>query len=74
MRDLFFGLDVQSIGQKPYKSLTEHELNQGKRNSTTLHSTAKELGIQMSPQGLVYGAPIIASHIGADVAADLIAT
>jgi len=74
MRDLFFGLDVQSIGQKPYKSLTEHELNQGKRHSTTLHSTAKELGIQMSAQGLVYGAPIIASHIGADVAADLIAT
>ena len=59
MRDLFFGLDVQSIGQKPYKSLTEHELNQGKRHSTTLHSTAKELGIQMSAQGLVYGAPII---------------
>ena len=74
MRDLFFGLDIQSIGQKPYKSLTEHELNQGKRHSTTLYSTAKELGIQMSQQGLVYGVPIIASHIGADVAADLIAT
>ena len=74
MRDLFFGLDVQSIGQKPYKSLTEHELYQGKRDSTALHSSAQELGIQISRQGLIYGVPIIASHIGADVAADLMAT
>jgi uncharacterized 2Fe-2S/4Fe-4S cluster protein (DUF4445 family) len=34
MRDLFFGLDVQPIGQRPYKSLTEHEYIAGSRSTT----------------------------------------
>ena len=29
MRDIFFKQDVQSIGQKPYKSLIEHEYRDG---------------------------------------------
>src|SRR4029453_15412289 len=26
LRDLFFGLDVESIGQRPYRSIVEHEV------------------------------------------------
>ena len=33
MRDILFGLDVQSIGQKPYKSLVEHEYLEGRRHT-----------------------------------------
>ena len=32
MRDLFFGLDVAPIGQRPYKSVTELELLRGRRD------------------------------------------
>ena len=74
MRDIFFGIDVQSIGQKPYKSIIEEEFIKGSRNTTALNTTAKNLGLQISGKGLVYGIPLISSHIGADVAADLIAT
>ena len=44
MRDILFGFDVQSIGEKPYKSVTELETEQGVRDSTVLNVTAKELG------------------------------
>jgi uncharacterized 2Fe-2S/4Fe-4S cluster protein (DUF4445 family) len=73
MRDLFFGLDVQSIGQRPYKSIVEHEYLEGKRASTTLLEEARRLGIQASPKARVYGLPLVASHVGADAAADLLA-
>ena len=74
MRDIFFGIDVQSIGQRPYKSIIEHEFIAGSRNTTTLNDNAKNLGLQISSKGLIYGVSLISSHIGADVAADLIAT
>ena len=73
MRDVFFGLNVQSIGEKPYRSLTEHEFRQGKRTTTSLNARAKDLGLQVHPQANVYAAPLVGSHVGADVAADLIA-
>ncbi len=73
MRDLFFGLDVESIGQKPYKSITEHELDREERTTTSLNVKAKELGLHTYPGANVYGAPLIGSHVGADVAADLLA-
>jgi uncharacterized 2Fe-2S/4Fe-4S cluster protein (DUF4445 family) len=73
MRDLFFGLDVSPIGQKPYKSIIELEFLAGQRNGTTILEQAHRLGLWMHPQGRVYGAPIVASHVGADVAADLAA-
>lgn len=72
MRDLFFGLPVASIGERPYKSETELELRAGRRSSTAVVARAHELGLWMHPQGRVWGAPLIASHVGADVAADLI--
>jgi uncharacterized 2Fe-2S/4Fe-4S cluster protein (DUF4445 family) len=73
MRDLFFGLDVQSIGQRPYKSLVEHEYLKGLRASTVLIEKAHKLGIWAHPKARVSSAPLIASHVGADTAADLVA-
>jgi len=73
MRDLFFGLDVQGIGQRPYKSLVEMEWRAGKRQGTELNVGARELGIRVHPRARVYGLPLIASHVGADTAADLAA-
>jgi uncharacterized 2Fe-2S/4Fe-4S cluster protein (DUF4445 family) len=74
MRDLFFDLDVAPIGEMPYKSVTELALLAGTADSTWLSRRAYELGIFMHPQGRVVGAPLVASHVGADVAADLVAT
>ena len=73
MRDIFFKLDVQSIGQKPYKSTIEHEYLEGKRKTTSLIKKTRRLGIRANPKAVVYGMPLIASHVGADVAADLVA-
>ncbi|MDA1347968.1 MAG: ASKHA domain-containing protein [Chloroflexi bacterium] len=73
MRDLLFGLDVQPIGQKPYKSVTELEMLEGLRDSTTLNLKAKDAGLRVFPKANVYGGPLIGSHVGADVAADLLA-
>jgi uncharacterized 2Fe-2S/4Fe-4S cluster protein (DUF4445 family) len=73
MRDIFFGLDVQPIGEKPYRSIIETEMLEGKRDSTVLNVKASELGLRVFPNANVYGGPLIGSHVGADVAADLLA-
>lgn len=74
MRDLFFGLDVQSIGQDPYRSLTEQEWLAGKRATTGLERSARRLGLPVHPRASVIGLPLVASHLGADAAAALLAT
>jgi uncharacterized 2Fe-2S/4Fe-4S cluster protein (DUF4445 family) len=74
MRDIFFGVDVASIGERPYKSVTELEQAAGERESTELLALAWQLGLKVHPKARVWGAPLIASHVGADVAADLVAT
>ncbi len=73
MRDIFFGIDVQTIGEKPYKSRIEYEYDEGNRPTTSILTTAGELGIRVHPKAIVYGGPLIGSHVGADVAADLLA-
>jgi uncharacterized 2Fe-2S/4Fe-4S cluster protein (DUF4445 family) len=73
MRDLFFRLDVHSIGQSPYQSLTEHDLAAGRRTTTSLTESAKRLGLPLHPKARVYGMPIISGHVGADAAACLLA-
>ena len=73
MRDLLFGLDVQSIGERPYQSSTEIELHQGKRATTALNVRAGDLDLRVHPDANVYGGPLIGCHVGADVAADLLA-
>ena len=73
MRDIVFGGDVQTIGEKPYKSKIEMEFIQGERKSTALNVIADDLGIRIFPKANIYGGPLIASHVGSDVAADLLA-
>ena len=73
MRDLFFKLDVQSVGQRPYKSLIEHAYRAGERADTALTKSARGLDLRVHPKAKVYGLPLIGSHVGADAAADLVA-
>ena len=64
MRDIFFGLDVQSIGEKPYRSTTETDLEMGLRETTALHGSAEGLGLRVFPGAQVYGGALIGSHVG----------
>ena len=73
MRDILFKLDVQSIGQKPYKSMIEQAYLAGERSTTSLTEKTRRLGIRANPKARVYGLPLIASHVGADTAAALVA-
>lgn len=73
MRDLFFGLDVFSLGQMPYRSLTEHEFRGGVRATTSLSVTGRKSRLIIHPAGRVYGLPLISGHVGADAAACLLA-
>ena len=52
----------------------ESEYEKGKRQSTSINSKAKDLDIRIFPGANIYGGPLIGSHVGSDVAADLIAT
>ena len=73
MRDLVFGLDVQPIGEKPYRSVTELALKDGELETTALSRTAREMDLGVFPAAHVYGGPLIRCHVGADVTADLLA-
>jgi uncharacterized 2Fe-2S/4Fe-4S cluster protein (DUF4445 family) len=73
MRDLFFGLDVRSIGQRPYWSLTEHEWRAGQRAHTGLEATARSLRLPGHRAARVVGLPLVSGHVGADAAACLLA-
>jgi uncharacterized 2Fe-2S/4Fe-4S cluster protein (DUF4445 family) len=74
MRDLFFGLDVQSIGVIPYRSTTEAAYREGKTTTTSLSLPAQRLRLPVYPKARVYGLPVVGSHVGADAAACLLAT
>lgn len=73
MRDLFFRLDVYSIGQSPYRSVTEVEARDGRRAATSVTATPRRLQLPINPKGRVYGLPIISGHVGADAAACMLA-
>jgi uncharacterized 2Fe-2S/4Fe-4S cluster protein (DUF4445 family) len=73
MRDLFFRQNVYSIGQTPYQSITEIELAEGRRTSTSLVETGRRSLLPIHPKARVYGAPIISGHVGADAAACMLA-
>ncbi|MGD0387462.1 MAG: ASKHA domain-containing protein [Tepidisphaeraceae bacterium] len=73
MRDLFFRQDVYSIGQNPYRSITEIELSEGKRTTTSLTDTGRRCLLPIHPKARVYGVPIISGHVGADAAACMLA-
>jgi uncharacterized 2Fe-2S/4Fe-4S cluster protein (DUF4445 family) len=73
MRDLFFRQSVYTIGQNPYRSITEIELADGKRTTTSLATTGRRSLLPIHPNARVYGLPIISGHVGADAAACLLA-
>ncbi len=73
MRDLVFGLDVQGIGQKPYKSSIENQFRAGERVSMAIEALAADLGMFANKHTRAYGLPLLASHVGGDVAADILA-
>jgi uncharacterized 2Fe-2S/4Fe-4S cluster protein (DUF4445 family) len=73
MRDLFFRKSVYTIGQNPYRSITEIELSEGKRATTALTETGRRSLLPIHPDALVYGAPILSGHVGADAAACMLA-
>ena len=73
MRDLFFRQSVYSIGQNPYRSITEIEMAEGKRATTSLRTTGRRSLLPIHPNARVYGLPIVSGHVGADAAACLLA-
>ncbi|MGD9633922.1 MAG: ASKHA domain-containing protein [Pirellulales bacterium] len=73
MRDIFFRQEVYSIGQSPYRSITELELAAGKRSTTSLVASGRKSLLPIHPDARVYGAPIISGHLGADAAACMLA-
>ncbi|MBT3341840.1 MAG: DUF4445 domain-containing protein [Gemmatimonadetes bacterium] len=73
MRDLLFRLDVQPIGTRPYKSTIETAFREGELSSTAIVERSRRLGLRANIHTRVYGLPLIASHVGADTAADLVA-
>ena len=74
MRDLFFRQSVYTIGQNPYRSITEIEVAEGKRTSTSLSMTGRRSLLPIHPNARIYGLPIISGHVGADAAACMLAT
>jgi uncharacterized 2Fe-2S/4Fe-4S cluster protein (DUF4445 family) len=73
MRDIFFRQSVYTIGQNPYRSITEIEMAEGKRTTTSLVSTGRRSLLPIHPKARVYGAPVISGHVGADAAACMLA-
>jgi uncharacterized 2Fe-2S/4Fe-4S cluster protein (DUF4445 family) len=73
MRDLFFRQSVYSIGQNPYQSITEIEMIEGKRATTSLIQTGLRSLLPIHPRARVYGGPVISGHVGADAAACMLA-
>ena len=73
MRDLFFRQNVHSIGQSPYRSVTELEMIAGRRSTTSLTDSGRRCLLPIHPNARVYGLPIVSGHIGADAAACLLA-
>ena len=73
MRDLFFRQNVYSIGQTPYRSITEIEMAEGKRTTTSLKQSGLRSLLPIHPKARVHGAPIISGHVGADAAACMLA-
>lgn len=73
MRDLFFRKSVYSIGQNPYRSITEIDMAEGRRTTTSLVTTGRRSLLPVHPKARVYGLPIISGHVGADAAACMLA-
>ena len=74
MRDLFFGLNVKSVGEYPYHSITETEMHEGVRETTSLIASPRKLHLPLNPNARVCGLPLVGGHVGADASAAMLAT
>jgi len=63
MRDLFFGLDVHSLGVSPFEP----------QGTSPIHVKAKDIGLRIGPGAMAYGAPLVGGQVGADCLADILA-
>jgi len=63
MRDLFFAHSVHSLGTSPYEP----------EDTSPINDRARRLGLQISPEANVYGAPLVAGQVGADTLALILA-
>jgi uncharacterized 2Fe-2S/4Fe-4S cluster protein (DUF4445 family) len=73
VRDLFYRKNVYSIGQSPYRSITEIEMAEGRRTTTSLTETGRRCLLPLHSRARVYGAPVISGHVGGDAAACMLA-
>ncbi len=73
MRDLFLGLSVYTIGQRPYQSLTEKAWKDGEAATTAVSKPAKSLRLPCHPEARIYALPVVSGHVGGDAAACLLA-
>jgi len=64
MRDLFFGLPVETLGEAPYEPASK----------APIYKTAGELGLSINPRGVVYGLPLISGFVGADSVGMILST
>ncbi len=64
MRNIFFGLDVSSLGVIPFEPQSKKPINQ----------RASCLNLAVNPKANVYGAPLIGGQAGADALADIVVT
>jgi len=63
MRNIFLGLDVSSLGLKPFEPVCPQAVT----------VRPEESGLEVNGKGFVYGAPLIGGHVGADILADILA-
>ena len=63
MRNIFFGIDVSSLGVMPYEPL----------HKEAVISKPSSLGLDMNDKGEVYGVPLIGGHVGGDTVAGILA-
>ena len=59
MRDILFGIDVQSVGEKPYKSTIQTAYENGEIPTTSITTTASDIGLRIFPEAHVYSLSLI---------------
>ncbi|HOL66197.1 MAG TPA: ASKHA domain-containing protein, partial [bacterium] len=64
MRNIFLGLDVSSLGTKPFEPV----------HPEAITVAPAEVGLAVNPKGAIYGAALIGGHVGADILADILAS
>ncbi len=64
IRSIFFGQSIHDLGVVPFEPSSKEPLTR----------KASSLGLDIHPQAMAYGPPLIGGHAGADCIADIIAT